>query len=163
MEISCLNSKQVVMFPARRSMQKTSKVNFISCRASTLEAQRGSSSSTNFYEILALDSEKVGFDEIKKAYRSMARQYHPDVVPPSRKEESTKMFVELQKAYETLSNPVSRQKYDYELSNLSRFGITGRRNEDWRTDFSKDVWADQLSGLEFRSNNRKGRKKRAYV
>ncbi|KAF5195900.1 Chaperone protein dnaj 20 protein [Thalictrum thalictroides] len=163
MEISCLSSKQVVIFPARRSMQKTSKVNFISCRASTLEAQTRSSSSTNFYDILSLDSEKVGLDEIKKAYRNMARQYHPDVVPPSRKEESTKKFVELQKAYETLSNPVSRQKYDYELSNLSRFGVTGRQSDDWRTDFCRDVWADQLSGLEFRSNMKKGRKKRAYM
>ncbi|KAF5202772.1 chaperone protein dnaJ 20, chloroplastic-like [Thalictrum thalictroides] len=163
MEICCqLNSKQVVMFPARRSMQKTYKMNFISFTASTLEARRGSSS-TNFYEILSLDSEKVGFDEIKKAYRSLALQYHPDVVSSSTKEESTKKFVELQTAYETLSNPVSRQKYDYELSCLSKFGVAGMGAQDWRTEFCKDVWEDQLSGLAFRSNNRKGREKRAYM
>ncbi|PIA48063.1 hypothetical protein AQUCO_01400570v1 [Aquilegia coerulea] len=164
MDISCqLNPKQVLMFPSSKSFKNTPKIkiNMISCRANTLEAQRGTS--TNFYELLSLESEKVGFDEIKKAYRTMARQYHPDVVPLSKKEESTKKFVELQQAYETLSNPVSRQKYDFELSHLSRFGVTGMRSEDWRTDFCKDVWEDQLSGLEFRSNSKKGRKKMAYM
>ncbi|KAF5195899.1 Chaperone protein dnaj 20 protein [Thalictrum thalictroides] len=160
MDISCqLNPKHVLMFPSTKSAPK---INLISCRATTLEAQRVSS--TNFYQLLSLESEKVDFDEIKKAYRSMARQYHPDVVPLSRKEESTKKFVQLQQAYETLSNPVSRQKYDFELSHhLSRFGVTGMPSEDWRTDFCKDVWEDQLSGLEFRSNNKKGRKKMANM
>ncbi|RWR93029.1 chaperone protein dnaJ 20, chloroplastic-like protein [Cinnamomum micranthum f. kanehirae] len=69
----------------------------------------------NLYKVLSLDSENVCVDEIKKAYRSMALQCHPDVCPPSRREESTRMFVELQRAYETLSDPVLRRRYDHEL------------------------------------------------
>ncbi|KAF9607835.1 hypothetical protein IFM89_001583 [Coptis chinensis] len=144
------------MFSTRRSMHRASRPNLISCRASTLETKRVG---TNFYEVLSLDSENVSFEEVKKAYRSMARQYHPDVVPASRKEESTKKFVELQRAYETLSNPNSRQKYDYELglNYLSGFGMTGIRSE---ANFHRDVWEDQLQGLASRSHFKMGRKQR---
>ncbi|KAF5180734.1 Chaperone protein dnaj 20 protein [Thalictrum thalictroides] len=124
----------------------------ISCRANTLETQRVISK--NHYEVLSLESDKVGFDEIKKAYKSMARQYHPDVVPASRKEESTKRFVELQQAYETLSDPILREKYDSELRfgyYLSGYGVKGIRNEE---NFSKDSWEDQLRGLQSRSYGR---------
>ncbi|KAF5204209.1 Chaperone protein dnaj 20 protein [Thalictrum thalictroides] len=128
------------------------KLNSISCRATTntLETQRVSSNK-NLYEVLSLQSENVSFDEIKKAYRSMARQYHPDVVPLSKKEESTKKFVQLQQAYETLSDPISRQKYDYELrfSYLSAgFGLNGGIRS---SNYSKDIWEDQLRGLQSRS------------
>ncbi|PIA48058.1 hypothetical protein AQUCO_01400565v1 [Aquilegia coerulea] len=160
---SChLYSKQVPMFTTPRSLHKTSnKINLISCRArtSTMEPQRVSST-TNFYQVLSLpQSENIGVDEIKKAYRSMARQYHPDVVPESRKEESTKRFVELQKAYETLSDPILRQKYDYELGfgYLSGFGVKGMSNE---ANYSKDVWEDQLRDLQSRSYVRMSRKQR---
>lgn len=45
-------------------------------------------------------------DEIKKAYRKMAAQYHPD------KGGDTAKFQEIQKAYETLSDPTKKQQYD---------------------------------------------------
>ncbi|ONK73998.1 uncharacterized protein A4U43_C03F1740 [Asparagus officinalis] len=70
----------------------------------------------NFYEILSLKSERVGADAIKRAYRSMALQYHPDVCPPSKREEHTKMFIELQRAYKTLSDPITRRRYDCHLA-----------------------------------------------
>lgn len=97
---------------------------------------------SNLYEVLCLESsctENVGFEDIKKAYRKMALQYHPDVCPPSMKEESTKRFLEVQKAYETLSNPISRQNYDYEL------GL----GDDYvkRVHFSDEVLEKQLHGL----------------
>ncbi|KAF9610301.1 hypothetical protein IFM89_021971 [Coptis chinensis] len=149
------------IFSTRRSsFQKTAKFNLISCRANTLETQRVG---TSFYELLSLESQNVGFEDIKKAYRTMARRYHPDVVPSSRKEESTKKFVELQQAYETLSNPISRQKYDFELGYLSRCGMNGMRSEEWRTHFHKQVWEDQLGGLELKSNSKKFRNNRAYM
>jgi len=65
----------------------------------------GREKNTNFYKVLKLESDNVRFNEIKKAYRSMALQYHPNVCPPSKKDEYTKKFVELHRAYETLSNP----------------------------------------------------------
>ncbi|KAF5204210.1 Chaperone protein dnaj 20 protein [Thalictrum thalictroides] len=158
---SChLYSKQIVPIftTTPRSLQKTSnKLNLISCRATTMEPQRVTSS-TNFYEVLSIpQSEKIGFDDIKKAYRSMARQYHPDVVPASRKEESTKRFIELQKAYETLSDPILRQKYDYELG-FGYLSAKGMRSD--QANYSKDVWEDQLRDLQSRSYVRMSRKKR---
>ncbi|KAJ0096625.1 hypothetical protein Patl1_27303 [Pistacia atlantica] len=108
-------------------------------------------SKSNFYEVLSLGSKSVGFDEIKKAFRRMALQYHPDVCPSLAKEESTKRFVELQQAYETLSNPVSRKMYDYEMSLVEE-----RRRRDR---FPKKVWEEQLFGLKQRSRIRMERKR----
>ncbi|KAJ0975097.1 hypothetical protein J5N97_017062 [Dioscorea zingiberensis] len=98
---------------------------------------------TNLYQVLSLDSENVGFDEIRKAYRSMARRYHPDVLPPLKKEEATRFFVELHRAYETLSNPSLREMHDNEL----------RMNER-ESEFSRERWQAQLCELRRRSERR---------
>ncbi|KAL4362581.1 hypothetical protein GQ457_04G034610 [Hibiscus cannabinus] len=116
------------------------KVQAVSCRvdnSATVE-RRGN----NFYKVLSLDSENVGLAEIKKAYRRMVLQYHPDVCPPSVKEESTKRFLELQMAYETLSDPISRQLYDYELGLVNPIGFgfgDCTTNERRRSNVQKDV------------------------
>lgn len=135
----------------------------ISCRSSAsdrIEKMQDNKKMANFYEVLSLGSKNVGLQDIKKAYRSMALQYHPDACPdPSAKEESTRRFIELQKAYETLSNPISRKLYDYELSlgydNLG-FGLEGSRSSSM---FSKEVWENQLRGLKRRSQIRMKRRK----
>uniref|UniRef100_A0A2K1R7H4 J domain-containing protein n=1 Tax=Populus trichocarpa TaxID=3694 RepID=A0A2K1R7H4_POPTR len=119
----------------------------------------------NFYEVLSLGSQNVGFDEIKKAYRSMALQYHPDVCPPSAKEESTKRFVELQKAYETLSDPIARRMYDLELGmvNSVGFAFEGLPSEDRKSSFPREVWERQLHGLYQRSYARVERRNNGYT
>ncbi|MED6123796.1 hypothetical protein PIB30_052840 [Stylosanthes scabra] len=82
----------------------------VSCRATKVECE------SNFYKVLSVSPKSATMDEIKRAYRSMALQYHPDVChDPSMKEESNKMFVQLNAAYETLSNPMLRAQYDTEL------------------------------------------------
>lgn len=48
-------------------------------------------------------------DEIKSAYRRMVRQWHPDVC---REANAQEMFIRIQHAYETLSNPIQRAKYN---------------------------------------------------
>lgn len=110
---------------------------------------------TNFYQLLSLTSQNVGFDDIKKAYKSMALQYHPDVCTPLTKEESTRRFIELRKAYETLSDPNSRRVYDYELGLEdppgTRFGCVEKRKMG---DFPRQVWERQLSGLRKRCGER---------
>ncbi|KAH7652717.1 DnaJ domain-containing protein [Dioscorea alata] len=93
---------------------------------------------TNFYKVLSLESETASIDEIKMAYRSLARRYHPDVCPPSKKEESTKMFIELRQAYETLSNPTLRSMHDNEL----------------RIKCCRERWQAQLHELRLRSDRR---------
>lgn len=62
----------------------------------------------DYYKILSLD--KTATDkEIKKAYRKLARKYHPDVNPDDKIAE--KKFKEINEANEVLSNPENRKKY----------------------------------------------------
>lgn len=68
-----------------------------------------------FYDLLGI-SESGTISEIKKAYKHLARKYHPDVSPPERTEEYTKRFILVQEAYETLSDPETRALYDRDLS-----------------------------------------------
>ncbi len=63
----------------------------------------------DFYEILGL-SKGATTDEIKKAYRKIAIKYHPDKNPDDK--EAEEKFKEAAEAYEVLSSPEKRQKYD---------------------------------------------------
>src|SRR5215204_7432327 len=49
-------------------------------------------------------------DDIKKAFRKLARKYHPDVAKD--KKRSEEKFKEINEAYEVLSDPTKRKKYD---------------------------------------------------
>ena len=65
----------------------------------------------DFYQVLGLPR-TASADEIKKAYRRLARQYHPDLHSGSKKAEMEKKFKELNEAHEVLSDPTKRKKYD---------------------------------------------------
>ena len=62
----------------------------------------------SLYETLEV-SENASADEIKKAYRKLARKYHPDVNKDPKAEEK---FKEINAAYEVLSDPQKKQQYD---------------------------------------------------
>ncbi len=64
----------------------------------------------DYYEVLGVGKTATD-DEIKKAYRKLAKQYHPDA-NPNNKEEAERKFKEVNEAYETLSDKQKRNMYD---------------------------------------------------
>lgn len=64
----------------------------------------------NYYKILELETSRVSIDEIKLAYRTVAKKYHPDLnVGDNLAEERIK---DINEAYKVLSVPASKRKYD---------------------------------------------------
>ncbi len=84
----------------------------------------------DYYKILGV-SKNATEKEIKKAYRKLARQYHPDANPNDPKAEEK--FKEINEAYEVLSDPEKRKKYDQFGAQWKNFTGAGGRPEDfWR-------------------------------
>jgi curved DNA-binding protein len=63
----------------------------------------------DYYKVLGLNKD-ASADDIKKAYRKLARKYHPDLNPNDK--EANKKFQQINEANEVLSDPENRKKYD---------------------------------------------------
>ena len=91
----------------------------------------------DYYEVLGV-SKSASADDIKRAYRRMAMKFHPDKNPGDKQAEAK--FKECAEAYEVLSDPEKRQRYD-------QFGHEGLRGMGMR-DFSHMRWQDISSVFE---------------
>ncbi|MDP1713647.1 MAG: J domain-containing protein [Anaerolineales bacterium] len=93
----------------------------------------------DYYKILDV-SRKAGADDIRKAYRKLAMQYHPDKNSGDKKAEEK--FKEINEAYQVLSDEQKRARYDQLGSAYSNFRTSGGRPGD----FQWDDWFQQNTG-----------------
>jgi len=101
----------------------------------------------DYYEVLGVDKSATA-DQIKSAYRKLAMKYHPDRNPDN--PEAKEKFTEISEAYEILSNPEKRQRYDQFGHQGVNFGPGGF---DFGRDFShfQDVDLNDILGSIFGS------------
>ena len=76
----------------------------------------------DYYQILGVDR-KAGDADIKKAYRNLAKKYHPDKNPGDKTSEQK--FKEINEAYEVLKDPEKRSRYDQLGSSYSQWQQNG--------------------------------------
>jgi DnaJ-class molecular chaperone len=88
----------------------------------------------DYYKVLGV-AKNASADDIKKAFRKLARKYHPDVNPGDKRSEEK--FKEINEAYEVLSDAEKRRKYDTLGPNWQdQFGFSsaaGRRSSNFRS------------------------------
>ncbi|WP_026893689.1 molecular chaperone DnaJ [Clostridiisalibacter paucivorans] len=117
-------------------------------------------SKRDYYEILGVDK-NASQDEIKRAYRKVAKKYHPDLNPNN--EEASDKLKEANEAYEVLSNSEKRQRYDrFGHAGVNGNGAGGQGFEQGFGDFGDifgDIFGDFFGGG-FSSRQRKSGPKR---
>ena len=109
----------------------------------------------DYYEILGVDK-NASADEIKSAFRKLAKKYHPDV---SKEENAAEKFKEAQEAYAVLSDPEKRKQYDqfgHNAFNNNGGGFSGFEGFDFGN--MSDIFDDLFGGMGF-SSSRSSRRK----
>jgi len=78
----------------------------------------------DYYKTLGV-TKQANADEIKKAYRNLARQHHPDRAKPEDRDAAEEKFKEISEAYDVLGNAEKRSKYDQLGANWQQRGPSG--------------------------------------
>jgi curved DNA-binding protein len=117
----------------------------------------------DYYEVLGVPRTATT-DEIKRAYRQLARKYHPDLQPASERARSAEQFKEINEANEVLTDPDKRAKYDalgQNWKNGAEYtppsgagGWTSTTASDWE---DADGFSDFFASLFGRQAGRAGR------
>jgi len=121
----------------------------------------------DYYKVLGIDK-KATEGDVKRAYRKLARKYHPDLNPNNK--EAEKKFKEINEANEVLSNPENRKKYDAygkdwkHAEEFERAKQQQSQRQTYQQDFSGGSYSDQHFSDYFesmfggsRSSSRQGR------
>ncbi|KAE8707130.1 Chaperone protein dnaJ 11 [Hibiscus syriacus] len=99
----------------------------------------GMAACTSLYQVLGIPI-SASNQEIKSAYRRLARVCHPDVAAIDRKDSSADEFMKIHAAYSTLSDPQKRAVYDSKVFRIGQRPLTsesrfsGYRGRSWETD-----------------------------
>ncbi|HIK55378.1 MAG TPA: J domain-containing protein [Synechococcales cyanobacterium M55_K2018_004] len=107
----------------------------------------------NYYQLLGITKDATA-EDIKRAYRKLARQYHPDLNPGNK--EAEEKFKDIGEAYEVLSDPAKRAQYDQ----FSRFwkqsgfhGGSAPRGKTWSDRSTSRGTAEEVDFSQFRDFN----------
>lgn len=99
----------------------------------------------NYYKILGLESNKVSSDQIKTAYRELAKKYHPDMNANVNNSEYEEIFKDINEAYRTLSNPSLKRKYDFNWNRY--YGKSNKSKQEKKS--LKEIFFELLFGNGF--------------
>ncbi|HTN35516.1 MAG TPA: J domain-containing protein [Arachidicoccus sp.] len=97
----------------------------------------------DYYKTLGIDK-KATPDEVKKAYRKLARKYHPDLNPED--ESAKKRFQEINEAHEVLSDPEKRKKYDLHGKEWAHADAAGAQRGNQRSRAGQSAYGQGFSG-----------------
>ncbi len=108
----------------------------------------------DYYKTLGV-SKNASADEIRKAYRKLAKQYHPDANPNNKAAEDK--FKEISEAYEVLEDPEKRKKYDtlgsdwqkYEQAGAQQGGFDWGKYAQSRQGYAGDEEDEMFGGSHF--------------
>ena len=111
----------------------------------------------DYYEVLGVEK-NASDDEIKSAFRKLAKKYHPDV---SKEENAAEKFKEAQEAYAVLSDPEKRKQYDQfghsAFSGNGAGGFSGFEGFDFGN--VSDIFDDLFEGMGFSTGRSRARSK----
>ncbi|MBI4661382.1 MAG: DnaJ domain-containing protein [Verrucomicrobia bacterium] len=96
----------------------------------------------DYYELLGISRKATG-EEIRKAFRKLARQFHPDLADD--KTEAEERFKKINEAYEVLGDPENRKNYDSGQGRWQRFSGFGSRHVRPRNErFRRRSWGENF-------------------